>query len=99
MLVLSRKANQAVLIGDALRVTIDSVQQESASVTISGLPSGERTLPEMEPGQIISLGDNITMKLIRIRDNTAVLGFTAPREVRIWREEIAPRALFVKPKR
>lgn len=39
-------------------------------------------------GQKILIGDDITLKIIRISKNFVSLGFEAPKEIKIFREEI-----------
>lgn len=39
-------------------------------------------------GQKILIGDDITLKIIRISKNFVRLGFEAPKEIKIFREEI-----------
>ena len=58
------------------------------------------------PGQEIVIGDNIRVTIVSIRGNQVRLGFTAPHEVPIQREELrqpaseladAPATLEAKP--
>jgi carbon storage regulator len=52
-------------------------------------------------GETIRIGDNITVKVLALRGGQISLGFTAPNEVRIFREEVllgtAPEPPFSEP--
>ena len=52
-------------------------------------------------GETIRIGDNITVKVLALRGGQISLGFTAPNEVRILREEVllgtAPEASSEPP--
>lgn len=39
-------------------------------------------------GETIRIGDNVTVKVLALRGGQVSLGFTAPSEVRIFREEV-----------
>lgn len=39
-------------------------------------------------GEVVRIGDDIEVQVERISGNCVLLGFTAPREVRIFRDEI-----------
>jgi carbon storage regulator len=39
-------------------------------------------------GETIQIGDNVTVKVLALRGGQVSLGFTAPTEVRIFREEV-----------
>jgi carbon storage regulator len=44
------------------------------------------------PGEEVVIGDNIRLTVVAIRGNQVRLGFTAPRNVSIQREELRQRA-------
>jgi len=39
-------------------------------------------------GETIRIGDNVTVRVLALRGGQVSLGFTAPSEVRIFREEV-----------
>jgi carbon storage regulator len=43
-----------------------------------------------KPGEKIIIGENIQITVVAIRGNQVRLGFTAPGDVPIYREEISP---------
>ncbi len=38
--------------------------------------------------EVIHIGDNVTVRVLRIRDNAVKLGIDAPRDIEILREEL-----------
>jgi len=54
-------------------------------------------------GETIRIGDNITVKVLALRGGQISLGFTAPNDVRIFREEVllgtaaAPAIATIEP--
>lgn len=42
---------------------------------------------ELKPGEVVSIGDQIKFKVIGIDGADAVVGVTAPRELRVKRQE------------
>jgi carbon storage regulator len=44
-----------------------------------------------KPGEEVVIGDNIRLTVVEIRGNQVRLGFTAPRDVSIWREEVCQK--------
>jgi carbon storage regulator len=45
-----------------------------------------------KPGEGIVIGDDVTLTILEVRGKRVRLGFTAPSEIPIWREEIDPRS-------
>jgi carbon storage regulator len=41
-----------------------------------------------KPGEMVRIGQEISVQVLGIRGGQVSLGFTAPREVRIYREEV-----------
>ena len=56
-------------------------------------------------GQIIHLGDNITLEVVEVRHDKVRLAIVAPRHVPVWRKELVaegqplPPALSLRPQR
>lgn len=42
-------------------------------------------------GQEIVIGENITIKVVDVRNGEVVIGITAPREVSVRRQELKPK--------
>lgn len=45
-----------------------------------------------KPNERIHIGDDIVISVVRIGPNVARIGIEAPKELRIWREELGPDA-------
>lgn len=43
-----------------------------------------------KPGEAVLIGDGITVRVVTIKGGQVQIGIDAPRELGIWREEIAP---------
>lgn len=43
------------------------------------------------PGEMIQIGDNVTITIVRIGPNTVRLGIDAPRDVPVVRDELQPQ--------
>jgi carbon storage regulator len=43
-----------------------------------------------KPGEVINIGDDISIMIVRIGPNTVRIGITAPGGVSIWRDELLP---------
>ena len=88
MLVITRRPNKKVMIGDDIVVwpTMNSLLKAVVNVDA---PTG--TVVE-QVGDNIVIGDDITIKVLNIGTiggkKSIRLGFDAPKEVPIWREEI-----------
>jgi carbon storage regulator len=44
------------------------------------------------PGEEVVIGDNVRLTVVAIRGNQVRLGFTAPPDVSIWRDELCQKA-------
>jgi len=49
------------------------------------------------PGESVNIGDNITVTVLGIKGNQLRLGFTAPQNVAVHREEVYQRIRAQKP--
>lgn len=41
-----------------------------------------------KPGETINIGDDITVTVLAVKDNQVKLGVNAPKDVKVFREEI-----------
>jgi carbon storage regulator CsrA len=100
MLVFSRQRDQSVMIGDDLRVTLFSIRSNRAYLAWYRRSSdrdfallGRQALTVNEA---LAIAPDISVKLLDLRNETARLGFSIPRNLSLHRQEvwdaIRPRA-------
>ena len=88
MLVIERYPHQKVMIGDDI-VIWPTINSHGHAVINTEIPTG---LAIEQVGDVICIGDDIAIRVLSIRSyhnrKLARIGFDAPREIPIWREEI-----------
>jgi carbon storage regulator CsrA len=95
MLILSREANQSLMIGDDLQLEVVRIRGASANLRITRRLIGGRLTEEvfcgwLEKDRQVKLTDKIACAVVQFASNpTQVrIGIEAPREVSIHRKEV-----------
>ena len=90
MLALSRKLDEPVIIGEAIEVRVIAVSWKKVQLQITGPNVEEVDVVTLASGEQLSIRPNITVSVAELEGNRARLGFQAPREISIRREEVPP---------
>ena len=96
MLVLSRKADESIVIGDDVEIVILEVSGKTVnlridapeSVRVRRLGGGESVEQPLGKDLSIRIGDDIVLKVLDISGLQAILGIEAPRSIPVHRSEI-----------
>ena len=95
MLYLTRKVNQAVVIGGCTRVTVSAIHRNRCAIGIDWLPASP--VPpigyDLVPGKPIEIARDIKVMLRSTRSGQVKLGFKAPRNIPVHRQEIHDRIM------
>ena len=90
MLALTRRRDERVQVGSNVVVTVRSTDTgPPRRVVFLTDQAGDVTERQAEEGQFVQITSDTRMKVIRIRAASVILGFDAPRQVRISRLDAA----------
>ncbi len=81
MLVLTRRESESLLIGDDIKLTVLKIENKQITVDVNS----EIFYLKIEEG--IEIGDDIKVTVVKIIKGQVKLGFDAPKDVTINREE------------
>ncbi len=88
MLALSRKANECVIIGQDIEVRVLDVSWKKVKLQISGPRDDQIDQVTLTAGDQVSIRPDIKVSIAELYGNRARIGFEAPREISIRREEV-----------
>lgn len=95
MLILSREANQSLMIGDDLQLEVLKIRGASANVRITRRLIGGRLTEEvfcgwLEKDRQFKLADEIVCTIVQITSNPSKvrIGIEAPKKVSVHRKEV-----------
>lgn len=90
MLILSRKANETIMIGDDVKLTVISIRDSKVKIAVKqlGVQNMLHTLKINEP---LLINEDIKVMVTVIRAGQARIGTEAPRSKPIHRQEIYDR--------
>jgi sRNA-binding carbon storage regulator CsrA len=93
MLVLHRKANQRVMIGESIVVKVIHANaiDRKATIEVTGPGAGAPARYTLGARSSVEVAPAVTVTLADVTRGVAVLGVTAPEDVGIWREEVLLR--------
>jgi carbon storage regulator CsrA len=95
MLILTRKSDESIWIGETICITVAEVKDKQVKVDIQapGEFKGQFTMQSFtqEGDDKISIGESIHIKIVEIRGNQVRLGIEAPSEFLILRGEMKLR--------
>ena len=83
MLVLTRRLEESLLIGDDIKVTVLTIGKKQAKLSVNDSEGVTLDLQET-----ITIKDDITVKLVKTDKSQVKLGIEAPEGVTINREEV-----------
>lgn len=87
MLVLSRKINQSVIIGESLRVRLSRIEHGSIDLSWNG---AKETL---NAGEAIEVTGGVLVRLVKAGKHQARISIDAARDIIIHREEVHNRIM------
>lgn len=90
MLVLTRRADEAILLGDGIEIRVHAVRGSSARLSVRG-PITRLQQYVVRAEQVIPLGEDIEVRVLRVHRLSVRMGIQAPRECIIVRKEVAER--------
>ena len=82
MLVLARRQGESLIIADDIKITVLIIYKTQIKLEVNS----EVVTVKLEGN--ITIGDGITIKLIKLDTNQVKLGIEAPEDVSIKREEV-----------
>jgi carbon storage regulator len=94
MLVISRYADETVMIGDDRRITVSAIRGDRVTLTLaervddggSGRMVTKSALLRLD--ETIGFGIDVRVSLVNLRSDRVRLGITAPRNVSVHRQEV-----------
>ena len=88
MLILTRRPQEAIYIGDTIKVTISSIKGNLIRVRTA---SPELLVVTRKVGETINIGKDISVTPLSIKGMQVRLGIEAPKDISVHREEIYER--------
>ena len=85
MLILTRRPQEAIYIGDTIKVTISSIKGNLIRVRTA---SPELLVVTRKVGESINIGKDIRVTPLSIKGMQVRLGIEAPKDISVHREEI-----------
>ncbi|UTW01196.1 carbon storage regulator CsrA [Marinomonas rhizomae] len=85
MLILTRRPQEAIYIGDTIKVTISSIKGNLIRVRTA---TPELLVVTRKVGEPINIGKDISVTPLRIKGMQVRLGIEAPKDINVHREEI-----------
>lgn len=93
MLVLARKRNEQIVIGDNIIMTVLFIKGETTLITIEGGQGEERTF-ELHKGMSLFINNrSIKVMVLDFPEDKVEFGLTAPSHIPIYRREVYERIL------
>ena len=89
MLVLSRRVNEALVIGDRFILTLARLSFDLAELALLDMDSGADKSFALRSGEAKDIGQDVTVSLIEIREDRARLGLEAPASLAVHRKEVS----------
>ncbi len=83
MLVLARRLDESVIIGDDIKLTVLNIDKSQIKLSVN-----DSEVVTLDLQETITIKDGITVKLVKIISNQVKLGIEAPEDVTINREEV-----------
>lgn len=91
MLILSRRENESITIGDNIIVTVARITSDNVEMVIT--ENGNRHVVNRGVNEVVPLADDINIQVTKIVFNQVKIGIDAPRDVPVHREEIKDRLI------
>lgn len=95
MLVLARKKDQSVWIGDDICLTVERIKKQVVTLYVASKDGRVRVGKDEQ----IWIGDDVRLTIVRIDKDIVRLGFDAPRSVVILRDELKEKLDEAAPQR
>jgi carbon storage regulator len=88
MLILTRRPQEAIYIGDTIKVTISSIKGNLIRVRTA---TPELLVVTRKVGELIKIGEDINVTPLSVKGMQVRLGIEAPKHISVHREEIYER--------
>jgi carbon storage regulator len=91
MLILSRRENESITIGDNITVTVTKIARDNVEMVIT--ENGNRHVVNRGVNEVVPLTDDIHIQVTKIVFNQVKIGIDAPKKVPVHREEFRDRLI------
>ncbi|CCK75034.1 putative carbon storage family regulator [Oleispira antarctica RB-8] len=102
MLILTRRVGEALVIGDDLRIVVDSIGLGDVRFTvidISKIGNGGEWAAYSDFGECYILNKELKINFLSVKGSQVKIGIDAPKSISVHREEIYKKIQAEKPER